>query len=450
MRLRRFFNALILLIVCVAIGRTAQMQLALSERIGNAHATDAGSEWAAVNSGMHYYKLGFLNYAGLPDLSYPSNKWYTDPNDEPSGKDVYTHYPPGPNWMAGIGIHLCGPNQFACYRRIPIVVGVLCLILSYLFVAGAVGAILAASFILVLLQVPMTVNMMHGLHYQGYAFSLFLLQMSLAWYALSTDALIRKRYLMALFFLSFLQGWLSFDYFFISTLFPVPIAYICITRPTNRSLFKVTCASLIGFLCAMFMHVCQIAIYCASGTRDAIWNFQLSSLPRGFSCALGDLAQSASYRSTGVVQAPVPNTAFFDAMYRYIVELAPSDSQAGQVGVFIVGAALISSLALLVTRGFCGGSLRSWLNGARGIFSLILALVITLLWVVVMRNHALDGTHMTFIPRHFILVIWVSGALVVSTMSLVIRAFVTYVKGRKGSFFRLKGKNSGTVVAMSR
>ena len=110
MRLRRFFNALILLIVCVAIGRTAQMQLALSERIGNAHATDAGSEWAAVNYGMHYYKLGFLNYAGLPDLSYPSNKWYTDPNDEPSGKQVYTHYHPAQIGWRG--------SEFICVGRI--------------------------------------------------------------------------------------------------------------------------------------------------------------------------------------------------------------------------------------------------------------------------------------------------------------------------------------------
>ena len=57
-----------------------------------------------------------------------------------------------------------------------------------------------------------------------------------------------------------------------------------------------------------------------------------------------------------------------------------------------------------------------------------------------MRNHALDGTHQTFIPRHFILVIWVSGALVVGTTSLGIQAFVTYVRGRKGFFFDSKVK----------
>lgn len=436
MRISRILNLLFTCLLLGAVWVVASQQLRLADQIGNtlSGSADAGSECAAINSGMHYYKRGFLSYAGLPDLAYPKDKLYVDPKDEPTNIQIYTHYPPGPNWLVGVGIHLCGPNNFPCYRRMPIFFTSFSLIVSYIIVAAVVGFAWSSILFIGLLQIPMTSAMMHGLHYQGYALALIVLQMAFAWYVLATRKMVLKWHLATLFLLSFLQGWLSFDYFFIATLFPLPIAFLRHPMPSVRNMILTTVASLAGFTSAIALHFCQVAIYAASKTPDGLWNVSLSALPAGFEGAYQDFFRAAVVRSSGVENQITPIGFVLRILERYLTELLPSESQGGQVGVWLLGAALGGAMVFLLGTYLFKASHSSMRKGLQPLFSLLLALCISLLWVVIMRNHALDGTHLTFLPRHFIVLLWVSGALLVSgghNLVVLIAAYVRRIVGRR-------------------
>jgi len=406
-----------LVAVLTVVGWLVRDQLRLADKLGSqpSFQADGASELAALASGMHYYKRGFIENFGLPDLSTPPQKWYVDPNDEPaSNGGCYTHYPPGPNWLVGAGIHLCGPNNFACYRRIPIFFGGLCLILSFLCMTRTVGSVAAAAFIGALAAIPMTSEMMHGLHYQGYALSLIILQMSYSWYLFSLSRTPRTRELTAMFGLSFIQGWLSFDYFFISSLFPVSI-YFLGSKRSLLDLGKQLFASLGAFVCAIALHFIQNALYSSTGHRASTWRFEYHSLVLGFEGAFNDLFMAAKYRS-GSIQ-PRPNSSFFEVTQRYTGELLPSASQGGDVGMLLIAAAV--TLAVLTLIVSYARSKRSGSVGPRGslIMAPILGYLLSMLWPIVMRDHALDGTHMTFVPRHFIVLLYAATGVVAVVLS---------------------------------
>lgn len=100
--------------VALAIGVVVRDQIAYSTNLGNqlSFRGDGASELSSLNAAMHYYKDGFLKHAGLPNFASPPNKWYTDPADEVTGAQIYTHYPPGTIWILGAALHVCGPTSF--------------------------------------------------------------------------------------------------------------------------------------------------------------------------------------------------------------------------------------------------------------------------------------------------------------------------------------------------
>ncbi|MFO0416485.1 MAG: hypothetical protein ACK5Y6_04280 [Pseudomonadota bacterium] len=422
MKLNRFLSWLMFAIVLIAFVDVVRDQIAYSNKLGNqlSHQADGGSELASINSGMHYYKLGFLINFGLPDLSMPGSKWYIDPNDDPISAGVYTHYPPGPNWMLGIGMHVCGVNNFPCYRKFPIFVGFVCLVLSYICVSRVIGSVLAAAFFLVLVRIPITTEMMHGLHHQGYAFSIFLLMMSYAWYLFSRERSPTLKEWGGLFFLGFLIGWLSFDYFFVTSLFPLAIFLLSRSKRSWLEAVKGVTASGGGWCFAMGLHFIQNALYFSTGHRATSWNFTLEKLSRGFSRAYDDLFLSAKIRAGAI--AARPNSSFAEVVELYTGKFLPARTQAGEIGMYMIyAAAVLAVLFLLVSliRGHRHGSLRSYAGLG---MAMVVAYVISMLWVIVMRDHALDGTHMMFIPRHFILLIFTSMGVVTTVIMELIKA----------------------------
>ena len=122
--------------------------------------------------------------------------------------------------------------------------------------------------------VPMTSNMMHGLHCQSYAFSLLLIQSGLLLSIFRKKIKLKALHLSILFIIGFLQGWLSFDYFFIVSLSALPFALLYSPldkREDKKQLLFAVLASAIGFGFAHFLHFIQVAIY-YQGSLTAAYN----------------------------------------------------------------------------------------------------------------------------------------------------------------------------------
>ena len=266
--------------------------------------------------------------------------------------------------------------------------------------------------------IPMTTEVMNGLHYQGYALSLILLQMSYSWYLFSLPRAPRRRELAALFSLSFIQGWLSFDYFFISSLFPLSIYFL----GSKRSLFdlgKHLFVSLGAFVCAIGLHFIQNTLYFATGHRASTWKFEYHSFVLAFEGAFRDLFMAAKYRS-GSIQ-PRPNSSFIEVTQRYTGEFLPSRSQGGDVGMWIIGVAVTLALLVMIVSYARSRSSRSVRPRASLIMAPIMGYILSMLWPIVMRDPALDGTHMTFVPRHFIVLLYAATGVVAAVLSDILR-----------------------------
>ena len=69
--LRRITSILALVAVAIAIGLAVREQIVYSKNLGNQLSLrgDGASELSALNAAMHYYKEGFLKYAGLPNFA---------------------------------------------------------------------------------------------------------------------------------------------------------------------------------------------------------------------------------------------------------------------------------------------------------------------------------------------------------------------------------------------
>jgi len=92
---------------------------------------------------------------------------------------VYTHYPPGPNWLCGVMVRCFGIDHIQLYRLLPLAFGLLATAIFFRASAGAFGADRAAFIAGACAVLPMFHCCMPGLHYEGYSFALLLLQFSL-------------------------------------------------------------------------------------------------------------------------------------------------------------------------------------------------------------------------------------------------------------------------------
>jgi hypothetical protein len=376
-------------------------QIKIARQLDNAPSglADAGSEFDALNSAMHYYKLGFLANAGLPDRGGPIGEPYDDPSDIPTIKLVYTHYPPGPNWLVGLAMMTFGPKQVALYRSFPLTFSVTGLIVSYFLLRSAVGCVLASAAIILLLQLPMTTIMMHGIFGHSYALTLAILQMSFVFSRVESRAKLSAADLMILFILSFLQGWMSFDWAFVSMFHGLCIVSCWGSAARRRNLLKAVFCSMLGFGFAHLLHFCQVWAYAPH-----------------FKHAFDDLFGAAVFRSRGEGPHLVQPGATKSILDTYLRVLLPSSSQAREL-LWIIP---LTTLSLVV---FVRLSMIRWIQEARyprlftsAVVAMSMSLIISLSWILLMKNHALQQGHWLFLPRHFIALLY--SCILVGTLEL--------------------------------
>jgi hypothetical protein len=359
-----------------------------------AERADPYSEANALRGAEAYLQKGWLADASLPETTY--GRLYPEIGHivKFSGKRyVDTHYPPGPTWLAAGMRVVCGAQPVSCLRTLPLAVsaaGAFALAFALLAVFGtSLGLALAVA----AFAVPLYTDMMLGLHYQGYALALLSVQLAGLLLVYGTGRAPAARDLALAAGVGFAQGWLSFDYFFLVALAPLPIAILFSDlreREAQRRLLVLVAASGGGFAFAHGLHFLQVVAYYGD-----------------FGAAVRDLLAVAGQRADPQKSAAEPPPAWasdpwmLSSIYLFVLALRPA-----YFG-FAVGYLLSAAFAVLaLLRGMrvrLPGTQRELALSAstRPALALAAGVVVSCAWISVMPGHG--HTHPHFLPRHLFL-----------------------------------------------
>jgi len=354
-----------------------------------------------------HYGLGTVYYPGM----YPTDGFAADPDVSlfgVSAEGVYTHYPPGPEYILYAATKLLGSEPVSRLRLVPVLLGLAAMVFFGLAVRRRFGAAIGWLVMTACMITPTVTDEFVSLHSQGYAFALLLLEIGLA---IGVNAWAAPFVL-----IGFLQGWLSFDYVFLVTLTPLAIELVMpALLPEYQRRWKLTLRRVIlaggGFAIAHALHFMQIWAYWGS-----------------FAEAVRDLAGAAAHRAgAGMFHGPVDYLSqalsnlklYYYGLHPFnpYLTLPASENYLDWASFRFLGLSL-GPWWLLVTVGLiaweklkpgpAAGSLRlNW-----HIVSLS-GMVTTSLWFVVMVNHG--GAHRHFLYRHLFLMFFVMVLFAAST-----------------------------------
>jgi hypothetical protein len=386
---------------------------------------DPYSEANAFRAAEFYATFGFLVDAGLPHIVYgaqfPGVGWVTDLYRYPLPRGVYTRYPPLPDIICGILERVVGREYRWAWRILPVAVGLLALALVFGLLRGAMGPLPAAWLAVSVGVAPLTWTFLHGLHFEGYAHALAIVQIALVASILLSARGPSRAEGLTLFGMALCQGFLSFEYCFVVCLMVVPMYFVARAdggRPDWSSVLVVGALSATGFIVAHGFHFVQVAVFYGSvqeGVRD--------------------LASRARFRSTGGLGAPFPHSLLAGAAlleYTKVLFLTAANSHFSVLMPLLVVAA--GSLPFLgrtrrtepQVRDLClaesSKSRFRWNSVAGAIGS---ALAISASWLVVMPTHSI--VHLHIVPRIFVLPYMTCGLL----LALWVFRTVVQVKTRR-------------------
>jgi hypothetical protein len=246
---------------------------------------DRGSEANAYREVDGFRSQGFFHDYGLGNVlfgtSYPHEGFVTnDPADRahmvtPSG--VYTHYPPGPEYILYVEEAIFGPKPVWRLRFVPLVFCGAAAVFFGFSVRRRFGARVGWLVMLACAMVIPFHDANTSFHCLGYALALLLIEIGLA--------IGRQRSRVPFILLGFVQGWLTFDYAFLVVLTPLAVElsmpFICPNHQPRLRLAMERCfLAGAGFALAHLLHFGQV------------WAFYGS-----WRAALADLSESARYRA---------------------------------------------------------------------------------------------------------------------------------------------------------
>lgn len=354
---------------------------------------DSFSEANTIRGGTFFIEQGLTKYYGLPDIGYSDLLPDTGVRGYPGFDYVpgaYTHYPPGPEYMAWLGFNIFGARNYNLLRYLPItlsiLVGLFFIKTMFLSVGGGFRGLL---FGLLLILPPMYGNFMHGLHHQQYAFLMLQLQMSLCVRYFTQKSWKNYYTVLAFFILGFCQGWMTFDYAFLATLFPIPFFFYHRAQTSFKSFLCIGLASGLSFTLAHALHFWQVVSYYG--------DFQL---------ALDDLLGSAKHRlnnAASKTDTPVlkydsrqigPITVAKDYLYRVA-------GRGKYLAVNLINFVwVIVALKFIKEIRFKKGWKFEFSVSGQDLLALLAAVIVSSGWSLVMKQHAhIHG----FIARHYYL-----------------------------------------------
>jgi hypothetical protein len=407
-RARLSAAALALLLALVFLAKPVNQAFGLGDQL--AEAADPYSESNAIRGAYAYLHKGLLADASLPETTF--GRLYPETGHlrrYPGQRHVDTHYPPGPTWLAAAMRQACGTRPLSCLRALPLAVsGIGAFVLAFALIV-TLGMARGLVVSLAGFAVPLYSNMMLGLHYQGYALALLSIQLGGLLFLYGTDRPLLARDLVLAGSLGFLQGWLSFDYFFLVALAAVPIAVLFsdLREPRARQrLLALVGISAGGFALAHALHFLQVIAYYGD-----------------FMAAVNDLLDAARERADPRLSAvePPPEWAsdpwMISSIFLFVL------GKRGAYFGFSIGYALLLAVAGLAL--LCGTRLRLPGTGrhldvgssTRPAWAVVAAVVVSCAWIFVMSGHAF--THPHFIPRHLFLAWLVLLLALLSSVRLV-------------------------------
>ena len=355
---------------------------------------DPYSESNAIRGALAYLSNGFTAHASLPETTYGGvHPEEGDLRWRMGAKHVDTHYPPGPTWLAAAMMTVCeSRGPLSCLRILPILVGTVgALALGFALVAS-LGPLCGLVATFAAFSIPLYGNMMLGLHYQGYALALLSVQLAALLRAFAAGRSLKRRDLLLGGSLGFLQGWLSFDYFFLVAFAAVPIAVLFadLREPgPRRLLLGWMAAATAGFVLAHALHFLQVVAYYGS-----------------LGAALDDLGGVAVERADPTQPASGPprwvgHPWMISSVYLFLLSARPRHFN------FSLGNMLVPVLVVLFAlRGMTfrlpGTAVRLVADrSTRPAWAALAAVLVSCMWIAVMAGHAF--THQNFIPRHLFL-----------------------------------------------
>jgi hypothetical protein len=350
---------------------------------------DRYTEANVVRAADFFVHEGFAKTAGLPNVlwstRFPEDGTVAEPQSLGTINGVYLHYPPAPDLIAGVMARWFGMNAVWIWRLPCIALNLLAMVILARALIQVLGIDRAAILIAALVATPMIWTFMSGLHFQGYASALWLLEFAILLRAYWIGGSLTRTQIGLLALLGFGQGWFSFDFMFLVVLLPLPLWLLRRVEGTavnGTSLLVAMIAPLAGFCLAHLLHFIQVAVF-LGGLRQAI----------------ADYTQVAGFRAHGRDGAPHivwigrvifeytfrtfgPNVHFL-VWFPIVCGMAAATLLAGRVE-FQVGSAPRTHWTWQVPRRYAT--------------PLLAALAVGAVWLMVMPQHAWHHYH--FVGRH--------------------------------------------------
>jgi hypothetical protein len=339
-----------------------------------------------------HYGLGTVYYPGMyPDDGFAAEKDVS--MNGVSSEGVYTHYPPGPEYLAYAAARVFGPTPVSHLRLVPITIGWVAMTCLGLSVRRRFGTAVGWLVMGACAVTPTVWDGFVGLHAQGYAGALLMIELALA--------IGRGSGLWPFALLGFLQGWLSFDYFFLVALTPLAVELAmpridpdC--RPRWRLALTRTLLASGGFAAAHGFHFVEVWAYWGS-----------------FAAALNDFRSSAAHRA-GIalfdeagqywIMMLVNFISYFVGMHPVSLSLAVPDFHLqGEWGTFRFLGLSLGPWWVLVTIGLLIGRLVTQNRRLTTIltgWSVVCGAGagVSSVWFIVMVNHGYIHRHLLY--RH--------------------------------------------------
>ena len=272
------------------------------------------------------------------------------------------------------------------FRIFPVALNILACVAFLVVLERVFGRWRALGVYLACLLTPMFTAFSQGLHFQGYAHSLLLIEI-----ALVMDVMSRSRHagpvtMTALLLIGFIQGWLSWDHCFLVSFAPVPLTLLVTPAECPipwRNVLAQCVAVGVGFTAAHALHFIQVALY-FGGLRAGLEHFAMRATKK---YEADELMQGLSW----------PGRLKF-ALEGYIrAYIGPNHfARAGRLVVY----ATVAILALRRAEFKLGRwrmDLQVTRPSPRDLAAIAAALVIGLAWIM-KTSHA--ANHLYFITRH--------------------------------------------------
>ncbi|KAF0218748.1 MAG: hypothetical protein FD174_2531 [Geobacteraceae bacterium] len=393
------YKFLIFISVLIGIVTTFEFRLleALSDNL--CQTSDPFSEANSIRGSEYLLEKGFFHTYGLADIAYGNKFPDNGVKKNPARPSIYTHYPPGPEWLGYLNFKLLGHGSIHKLRYTPMLLSLVALSIFGYLIFLVEGLYVSVVMTTLVCLVPTYWKMVLALHYHGNALSLLLIMFALLAYAVK-DGKYGWGVRSLLLVLGFMQGWLSFDYFFLVALLPIPFLLLYSNEPFIALIRKKTVgftllAPGLGFIFAHVMHFLQNILYFG-----------------GVNGAFADMFKAAQKSINETLSSGIPFSRL-KVIDQYLFDLPYRNYFFGNYLILVL---LVFSLCIIAT--VIGNKIflqQNKIKIKKEVVAVAASFVISNAWIITMIQHA--GEHQHFVPRHY----YVFYLIVILTSCLTVK-----------------------------